>query len=369
MQVQRRRPRSRPSPCTLDVPGLLHVPRDDRRGGVRAGRRDGVRGGGRDDGRAVGAPTLTTRVSAQRTAARGDDHRQRRGLGTRSPAGDGLGGAPRPVRDDAKRSAATGHLSGRGTFVASGNGTYTTAPVPCSTVPATTRTGSRSSKAPANRAVTDRLRRSRGDDARAREPTGHDAGLGGGGRVRGRCLHDTRSGVAGSAGHERGDRARALRAVRLARSDPMHGRAVLERALHGRRGTASIVRPPFGSSRRRVSTAYRERLVGTALIEGTRGECGATAETSLARPLDRHRWARERTRGRRWRRGRREARTPVRVRIVDARDRRAAHAFGREHRGGVCSTVSDGHSGDPAGGATALRPATQAGSDPDRGSR
>ncbi len=31
--------------------------------------------------------------------------------------------------------------------------------------------------------------------------------------------------------------------------------------------------------------AYRERLVGTPLVEGTRGECGTVSETSLARPL------------------------------------------------------------------------------------
>ena len=211
----------------------------------------------------------------------------------------------------------------RGTFVASGNGTYTTAPVRLDRAGYYTYRES-IVEGLANPAVTTDC----GDVAETTlaraEPQVTTLASAEVVVCRGRCC-TTAFGVCGLGRTSGGDRVEHLRALRLARSDPMHGRAVLEGALHGRGGRRPSFRPWFGS-RRRVSTRTGSGIFGSALIEGTRGECGATAETSLSRPLI-VTGGRSATRGRALGRGRRRPDAGAGPNL-DARDRRAADALG-----------------------------------------
>lgn len=260
---------------------------------------------------AVGAPTLTTRVSAQRTrpGATITDSVVVSGLGVlRVPVSAELFG-PFPTMEAIR---CDGTPFWRGTFVASGNGTYTTAPVRLDRAGYYTYRES-IVEGPANPAVTTDC----GDVAETTlaraEPqvtTLASAEV----VVPGTLLHD-RVRVSGLG--------RTSAAIELELYGPFASRAAIRCTgapyWKGRFTVEGdgVHRSPSVRLAKAGFYTYREQLVGSALIEGTRGECGATAETSLSRPLIV-------TGGRAATRGRRSdadvgGRTPVRVRISTLR--------------------------------------------------
>ena len=311
---------------------VLHVPRDDRGVGVRPGDRDGLRRGLGDDGRRR-CPSVATQVSAQRTApgAAITDRVVVTGLGVlRVTVAAELHG-PFATRA-AIRCDTTPAWSG--TFVANGDGTYTTAPF---RVERAAHLPEVDAEGPANAAA----RTECGEEAEttlARATPTVTTLVSEEVVVPGSRLHDT------------------VRVSGLGRTP-----AVVELELFGPFASRDAIRcsgAPFWSGRMAVTGdgvyrsqsvvvqksgfySYRERLVATALVAGRRAECGVVAETSLARPLIL-------TGGRAIARGKRGdadagGRTPrVRAGAI-ARYRHSGRAFGRRHRAG-CARGSDGHS-------------------------
>lgn len=226
----------------------------------------------------VGAPSLTTRVSSQRTrpGATLTDTVVITGLGVlRVTVAAELFGpfsTTAAIRCD-------GAPFWKGTFVATGNGTYTTAPVRLDRAGYYTYRES-IVEGPANAAVTTECADVAETTLTRAEP-----------QVT--TLASAEVVVPGTHVHDR------VRVTGLGRTS-----AAVELELYGPFTSRSAIRctgAPYWKGRFTVEGdgvhrspsvglekagfyTYREQLVGTPLVEGTRSECGVVAETALARP-------------------------------------------------------------------------------------